>query len=813
MPSPADMDVRTHKPPLRGRISLVWIVPLIALIVSLTVAWNEYRNRGVLIEISFVNASGITEETVIKYRDVNIGKVEELSFAPDLKSVLVSARINSDIWPFLDDDANFWVVRPDVSVRGISGLETVLSGVYIEGTWDNQPDVAQYYFTGLESPVVTDATNDGLLIELRAPHGGALNKGAPILHKGIAVGYLEAPQLLPNGSGVQAFALIEAPHDKLITTATRFWDTSGFSVSVGSGGLALNVDSLASLIEGGIAFDTIVSGGVPVGPGNDIFDIYDDEESARNSLFLDPDRQLLEVAMLFDENISGLSAGATVRFRGVQVGEVKTLGVTVAEENGAQAVRLRATVLLEPARFGLNPDVSEDNAFALLQDLVAQGLRARMATDNILSGSLLVELIELDDAPLAQIDQSSDALPLIPTTSSDITDVAATAEDVLARIERLPIEELMQSTIDLMQSANTLARSESLQKAPDELLGTLTDMRAIIASDAVQEIPVEISAMLGQIDEAIANLRDLTQQAVDGDIIGELSNAITVAQTAALSLDEGTDNLPNLLQELEALAITVNTLEIAGLVDQTTATLANIDQLVASEAAQAVPASLAASLDEIRALVTDLRHGGALEDLNTALTSANEAAKAVEQAATELPNLSGQASDLLTNIDTALIGLPRVISELETLVMRANTVEIEALVAQTTATLDAIETLVASEDTAALPGSLTAALADMRAVLSDIREGGAIDNANAALRSASDAAQAIEEAASSLPALSQRANALVAQTSTVIDTYSARSRFNTETLSALRDIQAAADAITALARTIQRNPSALLTGR
>ena len=165
------------------------------------------------------------------------------------------------------------------------------------------------------------------------------------------------------------------------------------------------------------------------------------------------------------------------------------------------------------------------------------------------------------------------------------------------------------------------------------------------------------------------------------------------------------------------------------------------------------------------------------------------------------------------NIDTALIGLPTIMAELEALTTKANGVEIEALVVQTTQTLDAIETLVANEDTAALPASLSAALDEMRAVIGEIRDGGAINNANEALNSANEAARAIERAAATLPALTQRANQLAAQTAAILDSYGERSRFNAETLSTLRDIQSAADAVTSLARTIQRNPSSLLTGR
>lgn len=273
--SVAPLDVRPIKQRVWRRLSLVWLVPVIALAVSLWAAWQNYQDRGQLITISFENASGITAgETSIKYRDVTIGEVETVEFDAGLSVVLVHARIDKTVAPYLDDDAQFWVVRPDVSVRGITGLETVLSGVYIEGNWDTDADVAQYEFTGLEQPVLTRAGQQGIRIVLRAKDGGSVSVGAPVLHKGIEVGYLEKPELSFDGTQVVVTAFIESPFDRRITSSTRFWDTSGFSVSFGTGGVSLDVSSLASIIEGGIAFDTVVSGGAPVRDGQ-MFDILD----------------------------------------------------------------------------------------------------------------------------------------------------------------------------------------------------------------------------------------------------------------------------------------------------------------------------------------------------------------------------------------------------------------------------------------------------------------------------------------------------------------------------------------------------------
>ena len=689
---PAPLDVRPVKQRIWRRLSLVWLVPIVALAVSLGAAWQNYADRGTLITIGFENASGVSAgETTIKFRDVTIGEVEGVEFSEGLTDVLVHARIDKAVAPFLDDDAQFWIVRPDVSVRGITGLETVLSGVFIEGNWDTDADVAQLNFTGLERPNLTRASQRGTRVVLRADDGGSVSAGAPILHKGIEVGYLEAPELSFDGRRVVVNAFIESPYDRRITSSTRFWDTSGFSVTFGAGGVSLDVNSLASLIEGGIAFDTVVSGGDPINDGHR-FDIFFDEQSARDSLFTDPNAEVLEVAVLFEQSVSGLTVGSEVRFQGIRIGEVSDLSAIVVGEAGTAQVRLQAVLAIEPSRLGMGSNASVDDAVLLLSEFVARGLRARMITANILAGTLLVELVTIEDALPAIMNLTSGPYPVVPTTESQISDVAATAEGVLARINALPVEELMDGAINLMDSIERLANDESTRAAPASFVALADEARNLVASEDIQAIP-----------------RDLRKVIV-----------------------------------------------------------------------------------ELNALVTEATEVGLISDFDQAIETATAAAE---------------------NIELATRNLPKITAEIEALTAKANSLELEALVTSATSTLASIDTFIGNDDAVALPGTLNSALDEMRGFLAQVRAGGAIENVNEALASANQAARAIEDAVSTLPALSARANQLVAQTEAVIESYSERSRFGAETLQTLRDIQTAADAVAALSRAIQRNPNSLLIGR
>ncbi|WP_458790156.1 PqiB family protein [Yoonia sp. MH D7] len=601
--SPAEFDLRPAKRPLWQRISLIWLIPVLALVISLGVAYNNYASQGVLIEISFENASGVSAgETVIKYRDVTIGRVEKVEFALGLSDVLVYARVDAKMADYMDDDAQFWVVRPDVSVRGITGLDTVLGGVYIEGNWDTEQDVAQLEFVGTENAPITRAGQRGTVISLRAIDGSALSEGAPILHKGIQVGYLETPELSRDGRSVTVAAFIESPYDQRITSTTRFWDTSGFSVKFGASGVALNVSSLASLIEGGIAFDTVVSGGRPLRDGQ-LFDLFDDEETARSSLFARPNQEVLNVSVLFEQSVSGLSVGSEVRFQGIRIGEVTELSAFVVSDRNDQQVRLRANLALEPGRLGLGDDATAADALAFLEDFVLRGLRARMITGNILSGSLQVELLQVENAPTAVIRVGEDGFPIIPITTSKITDAAATAEGVLDRINSLPVEKLMTGAIDMMDSIERLANDDGLRAAPASLTALLDEARGLIANEDVQAVPADLRTALVELNKVIAS-------ADEAQIVTKLGETLETANTAIANIEEATRNLPEITAQIEAVIAKTNALELEKLVSEATATLSSIDRLIGSDATADLPASVSAALDETRLFLAEVRQGG-----------------------------------------------------------------------------------------------------------------------------------------------------------------------------------------------------------
>jgi paraquat-inducible protein B len=904
-------------------LSLVWLVPLLALVVSLGIAWQSFSDRGTLIEISFGNASGIVSgETTLRYKDVAVGTVEEVRFTDDLGRVLVYARIDNDVVPYIDEEAAFWVVRPEVSARGISGLSTVLSGVYIEGAWDNEPGIEQREFQGTDSPPVNQPGRPGRRITLATDDGTTISYGSPVLFRGVEVGRLETPRLSADGQSVLVDAFIDAPHDARLSQATRFWDTSGFELSFGASGFAVDFDSIASLVTGGVEFDNIYEDGEPLPPGY-VFTLYGDEAEARRNRLVRGTARGVPFTIHFDESVNGLEAGDDVTYQGLEVGVVTGLRSRVQESDFGPELSLIVDVSIDPQRMGLPAGAGTEETVEFFRFAVETGMRARLATTSLLSSDLRIELVVEDNAPTQVLQEVEGEAPRLPSIESNLSDFTATAEGVLERINALPIEEVMQQAIDLMESFEAIARNEDLQRVPGSAVALIDDTRALVGSEAIQAIPGQLetavndltalvaevrqggaveslNSALASLDEAMVGINAASQSApaltqnltrlTEEEIPAVLNELQGVAQTAqALELDalvnsatqtlnridaliaqesvqgipdsvnaaiadvrqvvadvraEGavealgsslrnldqamvgineasqsapalTQNLtrlteqdiPAVLNELQGVAETAQALELDALVNSATQTLNRIDTLIAQEAVQAIPGSVNAAITDVRQIVADVREEGSVEALGSALRSLDRAMADISVASQDAPALTANLREI-TETD-----IPELLAELDTVATTANELELQALVDSATGTLDRVDALVGSQDAQELPGTINDALTEMRLALVELREGGVVENLNATLQSASNAAGSVAESVEDLPQLTARLERLVAETETVVQSYGERSDFNTQTLSALREVQNAARAISDLAREIERSPNSLIFGR
>lgn len=686
------MEITPEKRSMWRNLSYVWLVPVFALIVSLAVAWQSYLGRGVLITIEFENAAGITpKDTTIRFHDIVIGTVEDVSFTKDMARVIVSARIDKDVAATLNPDTLFWVVRPEVSARGVSGLSTVLSGVYVDAAWVPIENSEARDFVGSSQTPLIQPGLEGTRISIRTKDGSSLTAGAPVFFRGIEVGQLDVPVLSDTGDSTTVEAFINAPYDKFLTTDSRFWNMSGFSVSLGPSGLSLNVASLGALLTGGVAFDNVVSGGEPV-TDTTVFSLFESETTARESVFTQLSENSVTMAVIFTESVRGLNSGALVEYRGLRVGQVSSIGAFIDRSAGQNAVRLRALLKIDPQTLGLAADADQATTTAFLESLVEDGMRAKLATTSLFSAALKIELTDTNATDTARIAPDANGTPVIPSIPSELPDFTATAEGVLKRINNLPIEDVLNQAVSLMASVEAIASAKGMLEAPDAALGLISEMRSLIGKDDTQAIPTELRGLVGELRGIVTDLR--AQGAVD-----QLISALGNLDAASENIATASGDLPDLIDDLRAIAAKANGLKAEELLDAVTRVMESANALLITDGMKSIPPALASALDEIQAALRDLRDGGAIENTNAALASAREAADAVAKAAADLPDVTGQL------------------------------------------------------------------------------------------------------------------NALVAKADDLIATYGAKSTFNTETLDLLRELQKTAKAVAQLAQTIERNPNSLIIGR
>ncbi|HKN10909.1 MAG TPA: MlaD family protein, partial [Pseudomonadota bacterium] len=453
----------------RMRFSIVWIIPILAAVVAIGIAIQRVLSEGPAITIVFKAAQGIEAgKTFIKYKDVNIGQVTAVQLSDDYAKVLVKAKIAKHAAGLMVKDAKFWVVEPRISLSGVSGLNTLLSGNYI-GFEAGKSDEDERDFIGLDlPPPITDQRGRKFL--LKASTLGSLGVGAPVYYRQISVGEVAAYNLAPDGNSVEITLFIDYPYDKYVTTETRFWNASGINVTVGADGVDVHTESLAALLAGGLAFDVpdqLLSG--QPAAANSVFTLYRNRAVAMKQ----PDPNARRFALYFDEPVRGLSVGAPVMLYGLPVGEVASVGMSVDPKT--KAFRPRALITFFPEQLmaqlsqrekatgraleEAGPEARVRNVRHQVEDL---GLRAQLQTGSYLTGELYVSFTYVPSAPKVKLDFSKDPLEL-PVVPGGLANIEAKLTSILTKIDNMPLEKMGGDVKNILASLNqTLKTTDAL---------------------------------------------------------------------------------------------------------------------------------------------------------------------------------------------------------------------------------------------------------------------------------------------------------------------------------------------------------------
>lgn len=506
------------------RISAVWIVPIVAVVLGAWMVGYNYYAQGPVIEIHFTTAAGIeAEKTRIRARDVEIGVVDTVRFTRDFEGVVVEAQIEKFAERLLRDDTEFWVVRPRIGAGGVSGLGTIVSGAYIElSAGSGSPGRRE--FQGLEDPPITTLGTPGLHLTLFSDRGGSVGTGDAISFRGITVGKIEDTVLDLERGEVRYDVFIEAPYDTLITSATRFWNASGISFSASAAGVSIGTESLQSLIAGGVAFDLPegVSPGEPVA-ARSRFELHPNLDSINET----PYQYSAQFVVSFTQSLRGLMPGAPVEMRGIRIGTVDRVLIeerarVLDGSGGAFPVLIR----IEPGRFRLgDTQDGADRIRAILPQAVGNGLRASLQSGNLLTGSMVVALDYYPDAEAVTLGEYA-GYPELPTISGGLQRIELQMASILETINALPLDAIgrsLQGSLQRLEGTlaaatrtldglDSVIQGESTQTLPLELTATLSELRALLAGySADSPIYHELHGVAFEVRETLANLESFTR--------------------------------------------------------------------------------------------------------------------------------------------------------------------------------------------------------------------------------------------------------------------------------------------------------------
>jgi paraquat-inducible protein B len=492
----ANVPEATHVPKKRTRLPVVWIIPIVAALVGVGIVVQRYLNEGPTITITFRAAEGVEPgKTTIKYKDVHIGKVTEVALSKDFSKILVTAKMEKQVEGLLVEDSRFWIVKPRVTLSGVSGIGTLLSGNHI-GVEPGKTGKSNRDFVGLEGPPPITGGMSGREFLLRAATLGSMGVGSPIYYRRLNVGQVIGYDLAPDGKSVDIRIFLDAPYDGYVTSDTRFWESSGIHASMGAGGFSLETESVLSILIGGIRFETPPSAttGKPA-PEKSVFTLFENRDAAMAPLVSESERYVL----YFHESLRGLSVGAPVTMLGLPVGEVTGVSLDyVPETEGIRSSVEIMTFQYRVLRHLGKTDVATMRTMSrgerqkIIRQLVEEkGLRAQLRTGSLISGQMYVALEYFPDAPKARIDSTKEP-PQFPVVPGKMENIELQIRSILSKLDKMPVEEIgkdLRKTLDTLdqtlQSANrTLTRvdAETLPEAKK----TLEDLRrALTAAERV----------------------------------------------------------------------------------------------------------------------------------------------------------------------------------------------------------------------------------------------------------------------------------------------------------------------------------------
>jgi len=506
-PTPLPDDYPTAAEHSARRFQLIWLIPLVAMLVAGYLAYQAIAARGPTITLSFKSADGLKAgQTKVRHKAVDLGTVDSIQLSADMSHVLVRVKMQREATAELTSLARFWVVRPRLNAGNISGLDTLVSGSYIEldpGVAGAGPVEPEVNFTGLDEPPAVRSDEPGQTYTLQASRIGGLSSGSPVVYRDVTVGEVLRWEMAPDGASFIVSIFVRKPFDRFVHKATHFWNASGVGVDLGANGVQLRLESLQALLNGAIAFDTAADmRDTPVSPDNSSFRLYADEQTAAAAGYT----RRLPFVTRFEGSVRGLAVGAPVETYGIQVGVVTAVKLHFDPSGNDTHVEVRFE--LQPERILSAAEIANDKPLAATQTMVSHGLRVQLLTANYLTGQRLLGLDFVPDAPPAEARELKDGTIFVPGIAGGLDTLQAGVTDLVQKIGRVPFEQIGTDLATTMHAVSSLTGGPELKQSLGSLQAALANVQ-----DLVRKVDAGSTPLLKRLPEMAQTLQATLERA------------------------------------------------------------------------------------------------------------------------------------------------------------------------------------------------------------------------------------------------------------------------------------------------------------
>jgi len=490
-------------------LTTIWLVPIIAMLIALWLVFQYYSKVGPTIKINFKSNAGlIANQSQLKLRDVTIGMVSKISLSKDGTGVTVEVKVNKDVEKYLNEKAKFWIVHADVGSHGVSGLDTLISGSYIE-LYGVSEKKTKKRFVGLDKPYI-DKDAEGEYYILSAPNSNNISEGSNVYYRMVKVGRVERVAISPDGKKVNFTIFVEKKFNKYINNQSQFYTSSSFSLDFSQGKLDMKLASISQLVHGGIAIYT---------PLQTLNEEIDNKEQQRQIFPLF--KSLAEMkakhlstgaeekiyAFSFQDKQNKLEIGSPVEFNGFQVGYVTDIKNHFNKSHKEIDSQVYALIYTK----AFNNSKKKIAGEKIIEELVADGLKASLSSTIPMIGSDFINLVF--DNTTGQIDNSH-SYALFPTIKREESgNLLKGVEALVAKLEKLPLESLLNSATKLLKENNKPVQNllKDLRHTINNFDTTINNLNNLTGQESLQSLPNELTVTMQELTRTLESVQKLSK--------------------------------------------------------------------------------------------------------------------------------------------------------------------------------------------------------------------------------------------------------------------------------------------------------------